>query len=76
MGQTKKEIKSLIVEMYINGHRAKNISSLCNVKLRTVYSILKKFKTTGSTENAKRNRKGKVSKNVVDFIDEFIDKNR
>ena len=78
MPQLSNEIKNTIIELYSNGHKPSSIIKHLgqNVAISTIYKLIAKQKTTGSVSNKKRQRKSKLPKDVLDFIQEFTNQHR
>ena len=48
------DIKKLVVDLYEDGHKLREISKLLSVPYMTISNIVKKYRNTGSVENKKR----------------------
>lgn len=78
MPQHSKTTRETIIQLYLNGHKPSSIVTLVNTKIAisTIHRLIKKYVRTKSVKNNSIKSKQKVNKEIIDFIDEFCDKNR
>ena len=77
MPQTSSETKKLIIKLHLQGNKPKVIAAQLEgeVKLCTIYKTISKHKALGY-DTKKRTRAGKVTQEISDFINKYIDENR
>ena len=78
MAQYSKGVRETIIQLHLNGHKPNSIKLLINenIAISTICRLIRKYAITKSVTNNKRKGKRKVSKVILDFIEDFCDRNR